>query len=180
MDRAQRLQEYKDGYVRLQAALANLPREMWHYKAAEEEWSVHEVIMHLADSEVHSYIRCRSILAEPGTSLLQFDERQWSVVLQYAKQDVKDALALIAIIRRATGALLDSMPAALWSHRGIHSQRGPMTLDDWLATYTEHMTAHMSQLEACYTMWRAANNVEARQDERDEEPLRCGRRRATA
>jgi hypothetical protein len=53
MDRAQRLQEYKRGYARLAATLANLPLEMWQYKTAEQEWSVHEIVMHLVDSEVH-------------------------------------------------------------------------------------------------------------------------------
>src|SRR5262245_15384789 len=137
MDREQRLQEYKDGYVRLQAVLANLPPEMWHYKPAEDEWSVHEILIHLADSEVHSYIRCRTILAEPGTMLMHFDEHQWSVALQYATQDVNEALTLIAIIRRVTGVLLDNIPAALWSHCGIHSKRGSMTLDDWLGPATK-------------------------------------------
>src|SRR5215212_2553095 len=111
MDREQRLQEYKDGYLRLQAALANLPPEMWQYKPAEDEWSAHEILIHLADSEVHSYIRCRTILAEPGTTLMNFDEHQWSVVLQYASQDVNEALTLIAVIRRITAALLDKIPA---------------------------------------------------------------------
>jgi len=34
-----------------------------------------------------------------------------------------------------------------------------MTLDDWLATYTEHMAAHIMQQETRYTVWRTANNV---------------------
>jgi DinB family protein len=159
MDREQRLEEYKDGYLHLQAALANLPPEMWHYKPAADEWSVHEILVHLADSEVHSYIRCRTILAEDGSTLMHFDEHQWSVVLQYASQDVNEALRLIAIIRRLTGALLDTIPAALWSHRAIHSKRGPMTLEDWLETYTEHIAAHIAQLETRHTLWRAAKNV---------------------
>ena len=159
MDREQRLQDYKEGYARLQAALANVPLEIWHYKAAEDEWSMHEIIVHLADSEAHSYIRCRTILAEPGTILMQFDEHQWSVVLQYANQDVNDALALIAITRRIIGTLLDTIPMALWGHRGLHSKYGPMTLDDWLTMYTEHMAVHINQLEMCYMAWRAANNV---------------------
>jgi hypothetical protein len=90
---------------------------------------------------------------------MNFDEHQWSVVLQYATQDVNEALTLIAIIRRVTGALLDKIPAALWSHRGIHSKHGPMTLDDWLETYTEHMAAHICQLETRYMLWRAAEKV---------------------
>src|SRR5262245_65212195 len=114
MDRAQRLQEYKEGYARLQAALANLPPAMWHYKPAEAEWSVHEILMHLADSEVHAYLRCRTILAEPGATLMSYDEHQWSVALKYASQEVHEALTLIALIRRMTGALLDKIPAALW------------------------------------------------------------------
>jgi hypothetical protein len=130
---------------------------MWHDKPTADEWSVHEILIHLADSEVHAYLRCRTILAEPGAALMNYDEHQWSVVLQYTTQDVNDALALIAILRRVTGALLDKMPAALWSQHGIHSQHGPLTLDDWLETYTEHIAAHIAQMEARYTLWRTAN-----------------------
>ena len=35
----------------------------------------------------------------------------------------------------------------------------PMTLDDWLETYTEHIAAHIAQLETRYTLWRAAEKV---------------------
>jgi uncharacterized damage-inducible protein DinB len=160
MNRAQRLQEYKDGYSRLQATLANLPPAMWHYKPAEAEWSVHEILLHLADSEVHAYLRCRTILAEPGATLMSYDEHQWSVVLKYASQDVHEALMLIALIRRLTGALLDKIPAALWRQHGIHSKSGPMTLDDWLETYTEHMTVHIAQLATRYTLWQATQTTE--------------------
>jgi uncharacterized damage-inducible protein DinB len=160
MDRAQRLQEYKEGYSRLQAALENLPPTMWSYKPAEDEWSVHEILMHLADSEVHAYLRCRTILAEPGAMLLSYDEHQWSVALNYASQDVHEALTLIALMRRLTGTLLDKMPAALWHQHGIHSKSGPMTLDDWLETYIEHMAIHIAQLATRYTLWQAAQTIE--------------------
>ena len=156
MNRTQRLQEYKDGYSRLQTALANLPPAMWHYKPAEAEWSVHEILLHLADSEVHAYLRCRTILAEPGAILMSYDEHQWSVALNYANQDAHEALTLIALMRRLTGSLLDKMPVALWSQSGIHSKSGPMTLDDWLETYTEHMAVHIAQLATRYRLWQAA------------------------
>jgi hypothetical protein len=160
MDRAQRLQEYKEGYARLQAALTNLPPVMWHYKPAEAKWSVQEILMHLADSEVHAYLRCRTILAEPGALLLSYDEHQWSVALNYAGQDAHEALALIALIRRLTGALLDQLPAALWRQHGLHSKSGPMTLDDWLETYTEHLAVHIAQLATCHRLWQAAQTTE--------------------
>jgi len=56
-------------------------REQWHYKPGTDQWSIHEIIIHLADSEAHAYLRCRTILAEPGSTLIHFDEHQWSVAL---------------------------------------------------------------------------------------------------
>ena len=40
-------------------ALTQFPREMRQWKPAPDQWSIHEVIVHLADSEANGYARCR-------------------------------------------------------------------------------------------------------------------------
>ena len=73
---------------------------MWKYKPAPDKWSIHEVVIHLADSEVQSHVRLRMILAEPGTTIPNHDEHQWSVALNYLLSDVDEALTTIRHIRR--------------------------------------------------------------------------------
>ena len=36
-----------------------------------DRWSIHEIILHLADSEATCYVRCRHFIAEPGSSVSQ-------------------------------------------------------------------------------------------------------------
>jgi hypothetical protein len=48
---------YRIQWKRLQAShrfLRDFPKEMWQWKPAPDKWSIHEVIMHIADSEANS------------------------------------------------------------------------------------------------------------------------------
>lgn len=59
-------------------ALARFPRAMWHYRPAPDRWTIHEIVVHITDSEANSYIRCRRLLAEPGSAVLGYDEARWA------------------------------------------------------------------------------------------------------
>ena len=51
-------------------------------------------MVHIADSEANSYIRCRRLIAEPGQALMAYAENQWAETLNYPGQSVEDALQL--------------------------------------------------------------------------------------
>ena len=38
------------------------------------EWSIHELIAHMADSECMGAIRVRKLIAEPGSTLMMYEE----------------------------------------------------------------------------------------------------------
>src|ERR1700757_3058482 len=91
-ERNQRLEQYENAPGLLQEALENFPSTMWKYNPAPKKWSIHEIVIHLADSEIQSYVRLRMILAEPGTLIPNHDEHQWSVALHYVENDLGEAL----------------------------------------------------------------------------------------
>src|ERR1700733_2968562 len=72
-DRRKILESFGLAPALLSASLRQLPKKMWLYKPAPERWSIHEVILHLADSEASSYVRCRHLIAEPGVEVAEFD-----------------------------------------------------------------------------------------------------------
>ncbi|MGC2417850.1 MAG: hypothetical protein WA434_08895, partial [Candidatus Acidiferrales bacterium] len=51
------LESFGRAPVLLSTALGQLPKKMWLYKPVPDRWSIHEIILHLADSEASSYIR---------------------------------------------------------------------------------------------------------------------------
>ena len=65
-ERAEKLELYGQGYQLLLETLKDIPQEMWKFKPEPKEWSVHEVLVHLADSETNAALRARKLIVEPG------------------------------------------------------------------------------------------------------------------
>jgi hypothetical protein len=154
-DRKQRIDTYGMAYQQLTAALKQFPREMWQFRPAPDRWTIHEIVVHIADSEANSYVRCRRFLAEPGSSILGYDESRWARQLEYHSQSTEAALELFKWLRHSTHALIQDLPEAAWSNTAIHSESGPMTLDDWLGVYARHIPDHIEQMQGNYQAWRA-------------------------
>lgn len=153
-ERQKRIESYGRAYDRLTAALHDFPREMWAYRPEPDDWTIHEILVHIADSEANSYVRCRRLIAEPGSEVLGYDEAGWARRLDYHGQAPQVALELFRHLRHSTYLLIRSLPESVWSHTVIHSESGRMTFDDWLHTYERHVPEHIAQMRAIYETWR--------------------------
>lgn len=152
-ERNRRIESYGMAYPRLVEALDGYPQEMWQFRLAPDRWTVHEIIVHITDSEVNSYVRCRRFIAEPGGTVLGYDENAWASDLRYHDQSALDALELFKWLRLASYQLIRDLPEAVWSNTVTHTENGLMTLDDWLDTYERHIPDHIAQMQAIYDDW---------------------------
>ena len=155
--RAAKIECYGQGYQKLTKAMGKFPREMWNFRDEHGCWSIHEHLIHVADSEVNSYIRCRRLIAEPGLSLMAYDENQWAEALLYHDQDISDALELFRWLRHKTFNLIKRLPESTWSHTAYHPENGDMTLDDWLDVYESHVPEHVHSMQENYEAWTASS-----------------------
>lgn len=154
-ERRQKIESYGRAYETLADALKRFPREMWKFQP-REGWSIHAIIVHIADSEANSFVRCRRLIAEPGSAVLGYDENRWARVLAYENQSADDALELFKWLRRASHILIKDQPDSVASHTVHHSESGPMTFDDWLDIYERHIPEHVAQMERVCAAWKAA------------------------
>ena len=115
-ERSEKIEEYGRGFKLFAAALAEIPRQAWEFKPAPNEWSVHEVIIHMADSESMGAMRARKLIAEPGSTLMPYDDAGWAVNLNYAKQNLEDALQTFRLARQTTYNVLKMVPARVFEH----------------------------------------------------------------
>jgi hypothetical protein len=152
-ERTQKIVSYGNAYQLLVNALAEFPPEMWQYKPAVDRWSIHELVVHIADSEANSYVRCRRFIVEPGKPVMAYDENQWAVALNYHAQSTEDALELFKWLRMKSYKLIKELPEAVWSHTVYHPENGTMTFDDWLDVYERHIPEHIEQMRANYRAW---------------------------
>lgn len=166
-ERREMIADYGAAGDRLADALMQFPREMWTFKPGPERWSIHEILVHIADSEVNSYVRCRRFIAEPGSAVMAYDENRWASELNYGRQNAEDAVKLFRLLRRMSHRLIRDLPEVVWANTIEHPENGTMSMDDWLKVYAEHIPAHIAQMQATCAAW-----LEERQGKRPD-PDRC-------
>lgn len=154
------IEEYGCGYDLLTAALAEIPREAWEFRPAPGEWSAHELVIHMADSEIMGATRVRMLIAQPGVTLMSYDDDKWSRALDYPNQNMEDALQLFKLTRQTTYDLLRALPEPIFLQSVIHPDHGyseygeVYTLDKWLRIYTRHVRDHIHQLKKTHATWK--------------------------
>src|SRR3990172_9690045 len=158
MDKTERLaliESYRTAFDELVTALNAIPKEAWLFKPAPKEWSVHQVIVHLADSETNSYLRARRLVAEPGQPVMSYDQDVWADKLDYHSTNIDDALETRRLVRKLTYDLLKRLPDSVWTNTVVHPEYSePYTFEKWLRTYADHPRVHAGQITENYRLWK--------------------------
>ncbi|HWO33379.1 MAG TPA: DinB family protein [Candidatus Acidoferrum sp.] len=153
----QQLETYGRASVRLSAALRQFPGKMWLFKPSAEGWSIHEIILHLADSEVCAYEVCRRFIAEPDNPVPAFDVAQWARCLGYLHQSAREALEIIHRLRSMTYQVLVMLPEPVWEQALEHPKHGRLSLTQWIEIQERHIPHHVEQMKKNYEKWRRKN-----------------------
>jgi len=152
-ERRQVLESFGRAPVLLSTVLRQLPKKMWLYKPSANRWSIHEIIVHLADSEASSYVRCRHLIAEPGIALPEFDPEKWAGTLGYFHQSTREALEIIRRLRRMTYTLIAKLPESVWLHAMQDPKEGEISLEKWIEGQERHIPHHIDQIRENYQIW---------------------------
>jgi hypothetical protein len=155
VDRERLIEKYAQGPARLEAALARVPGKALQWRPAPGRWSVHEVIVHCADSETNSALRLRYLLAEPSPLIVGYDQDQWARSFEYHSEPIEAALAATRLARARTVPLLRRMTESDWAREGRHTESGRYTALDWLRIYAAHLEGHAQQIERNLEAWNS-------------------------
>jgi hypothetical protein len=175
-ERRLKLDAFGSAPVLLARALRQFPKKMWMYKVSADTWSIHEIILHLADNEANAYIVSRLMIAEPGCHALTFNPALWAGSLGYFHQSTKEALEIIRRLRRMTYHVLAALPETVWSHRVDSGEESAMTLDNWLEQQEHHIPAQISQMQNIYEVWAKTHPPRKLPSARAQNPSAIGSR----
>ncbi len=117
-------------------------------RPAPDKWSVAEILAHLADAEIVTSWRIRSILGAPGTPVQAFDQDAWASVGQYAKRDARKSLEQFRVLREGNLALFKSLAPEQRKHYGMHAERGEESIETILLRIAGHDLNHLEQVQA--------------------------------
>jgi uncharacterized damage-inducible protein DinB len=109
-------------------------------------WTVRQIVHHLPDSHLHSYIRFKWALTEDHPTIKPYDESRCS---EDAKTgSVQEPLALLVAIHARWVQLLRTMQAEQFARTFYHPEsKKTLTLDEILGYYTWHGRHHLAQIQ---------------------------------
>ncbi|MBI1281999.1 MAG: metal-dependent hydrolase [Anaerolineaceae bacterium] len=139
----ERLRRFPDD---LEAVATRLSDHELHTIFIPTQWTVAQIIHHLADSHMNAYIRTRLILTEYQPMLKQFDHDLWAKQADY-KLPIESSLALLRGLHSRWCGLLDSLNAPQFARTGIHTALGEMSLDNIIILISTTCDEHLAQIE---------------------------------
>jgi len=132
--------------ARLRAAVAGLTDEQLDTPYRDGGWTVRQVVHHLADSHLNSYVRTRLALTEATPTITAYDEAQWAELEDARRAPVAVSLALLESLHDRWVRLLRSLQPADFAREFKHPERGTVSLDNNLALYSWHCKHHAAHI----------------------------------
>lgn len=111
-------------------------------------WSTQQVVLHLMDSDLIASERMKRVIALERPLLMEYDETLFTKRLGYEQMDAGEACELFALNRRMTARVLRSVPGEAWGRKGVHSEKGLITLEHLVKSYCDHLDHHLKFIEA--------------------------------
>jgi uncharacterized damage-inducible protein DinB len=143
MSLPQMIEAYLAGPAMLRKAVAGMSREQLLARPVPGEWSTLEVVCHLADFDPILADRMKRIIAEEKPQLIGADENRFAAALAYHDRDLEEELTIIERTRSQMARILRTLKPEALQRVGVHTERGPRTLEQMLTTTTNHISHHM-------------------------------------
>ncbi|MDQ7859303.1 MAG: DinB family protein [Armatimonadota bacterium] len=137
---------YALGPRRLAEAVAGLSRDELLFSPGPGHWTIHENVVHVAETDLVAATRIRFALGEPGAAFVAFDEQRWAAAMDYLAVPLDDALAMLRTVREVTAVMLRRLPPEAWTRTGMHPQAGPQTIAYIVDYFTGHVDYHLNTI----------------------------------
>ena len=138
--------EIAQGPAKLRATVAGLTAPQLDTPYREGGWTLRQVVHHLADSHMNSYIRFKLALTEHEPTVKPYDEATWSELVDARTARTEISLELLESVTERWVMVLRAMSAADFDRAFIHPEGGRTTLAKALAMYAWHGKHHIAQI----------------------------------
>lgn len=111
-------------------------------------WTIRQVIHHVPDSHLNSYLRFKLALTEDEPTIKPYAEDRWAELPDTKATPIEISLTLLESLHDRWVRLLRSLTPEDWKRAFRHPEMGPMTLEKTLALYAWHGRHHVAHITA--------------------------------
>jgi uncharacterized damage-inducible protein DinB len=134
---------FEAGGTRLRRAVAGLTPDELKSRPGPGDWSIHEVVIHLVDSDEIAIDRMKRMLIEDNPAQLYADESAYIAKLFPHEQSLADAMTIFEAGRRQFARVLRKLPAEAFERVATHNRKGRVTLAEMVQSYIDHVEEHL-------------------------------------
>ena len=146
----------RDAFIdRIEATPAHLRQEVEGLDGAQldtpyrpEGWSVRQVVHHVVDSHLNSYVRFKWALTEESPRIKVYDQDGWAQLEDSLSAPVEVSLAFLDALHARWVFLLRRMSEEDFGRTFGHPDWGKVRLDQTLAIYAWHGDHHVAHVTA--------------------------------
>jgi hypothetical protein len=131
---------------KLAKAVSGLSEVQLNTPYRPDGWTVRQVIHHIADSHLNSYIRFKWTLTEDQPTIKPYNQNRWAELPDNNLFPVEDSLEFIRLLHKRLVILLRSLDARQLNLRFIHPELGSVILKNNIALYAWHGGHHLAHI----------------------------------
>ena len=142
MDRSA-IEVYASGGSALKSAYEGLSRDQLLKVPIPNTWSLHQIAIHMLDSDLIASDRMKRIACMDKPLLIGYDETGFSQLPGSNELDALEAVDIFDRNRKMTATILRRLPDSAFYRFGIHNEIGKVTLAEMVKKYIEHLDGHL-------------------------------------
>jgi uncharacterized damage-inducible protein DinB len=132
--------------ARLRAAVAGLNDEQLATPYRPGGWSVKQVVHHVPDSHLNSYVRFKLALTQDQPTIIAYDENVWANLDDARDAPIDVSLDLLESLHQRWVLFLRSLKGDDFKRTFNHPELGVVSVDRNLALYAWHGPHHVAHI----------------------------------
>lgn len=139
------LEAFSETPFQLEALVANWDDQQFERTYAPGKWTMRQILIHLAQTDLALGARVRFALTEDGYTAQNFSQDAWLPL--DGDTDARTALGAYIAIRRMNVAMFRRLTPAQRDRSFTHPEYGPLTVAWVIAQMAGHDIHHLKQFE---------------------------------
>ena len=140
------IQQIEEAPAKLREAVKGLDDRQLDTPYREGGWTVRQVVHHLPDSHLNSYIRFKWTMTEDKPAIKTYEEHLWAELVDAKSAPAEVSLVLLEALHRRWVLFLRSLSPADFARTFMHPENGAMNLDRLVQLYAWHGLHHVAHI----------------------------------
>lgn len=111
-------------------------------------WSIQQIVHHIADSHMHSYIRMKLAFTQNEPTINPYDENDWSILADANNNDIATSLSIITGLHKRWTIFLKSLPITDLDKTFYHPEhQKTFSIKENIGSYAWHGKQHLAHIQ---------------------------------